>query len=157
MRLSTLNGGPQPQPFTTAALLLLTGVGFVPSIRWAAPTITITGTDYAFQIPTRVRAGATLLAFENHGTVRHEMSVALLKVGLAPDSVLQAITRGTRRRDFVEGQAALIIAAPGEPSGPRLWLNLQKGRTYVVLCTLRDSPDQPQHTSLGMIGSFRPD
>ena len=102
-------------------------------------------------------AGATLLAFENHRTVRHEMSVALLKVGLAPDSVLQAITRGTRRRDFVEGQAALIIAAPGEPSGPRLWLNLQKGRTYVVLCTLRDSPDQPQHTSLGMIGSFRPD
>ena len=120
------------------------------------PLVTIVGTDYAFQIPTRIRPGPTLIAFENHGTVRHEMAIALLKPGVSVDTVLQGLARGTPRRGFVDGQAALIVAAPGEGPGPRLWLNLQRGRVYLVSCILRDAPDKPPHVTLGMMGSFSP-
>lgn len=136
---------------------LVIGLGLVSPTRAAIPTVTITGSDYAFQIPAHIRAGETLLAFENHGTVRHEMSIALLKAGVAADSVIEAITQGARRRDVIDGQGALIIGKPGEQPGPRLWIDLQKGRTYLVLCTLRDTPEQPPHVSMGMIGSFRPE
>ena len=120
------------------------------------PVVTIVGTDYAFQIPVRIRPGPTLIAFENHGTVHHEMAITLLRPGVSVDSALQGLARGTRRRDFIEGQAALIVAAPGEAPGPRLWLDLQRGRTYLVSCILRDAPDKPPHVTLGMMGSFSP-
>jgi len=121
-----------------------------------APTVTIVGTDYAFQIPSQIRPGPTFFVFENHGTVRHEMAISLLRPGVSVDSALQGLARGTRRRDFVDGQAALIVAAPGEAPGPRLWLDLQRGRIYLVSCVLRDAPDKPPHVTLGMMGSFSP-
>lgn len=129
---------------------------FSPAPPRSLPLVTIVGTDYAFQIPTRIRAGPTLIAFENHGTVHHEMAITLLKPGVFVDSVLQGLARGTRRRDFADGQGALIVAAPGEAPGPRLWLNLQRGRIYLVSCILRDAPDKPPHVTLGMMGSFSP-
>jgi len=83
------------------------------------------------------------------------MSIALLKDGFPTDSVVAGIVAGSPRRNFVDGQGALIIARPGEPPGPRLWMNLQTGRTYLVVCTLKDSPDAKPHVMLGMIASFR--
>ena len=121
------------------------------------PTVTIVGTDYAFQVPAWIHAGPTLLAFENHGTVRHEMSIVRVKAGISADSVLQELAKGSPKRNFIDGQGALIVAAPGAPSGPKLWLDLERGRTYLVLCTLKNAPDQPAHLSLGMMGKFRPE
>jgi hypothetical protein len=43
--------------------------------------VLVVGTDYAFQIPEPIRSGETLFTFENRGTVRHEMSIVLLKEG----------------------------------------------------------------------------
>src|SRR4051812_11463360 len=87
--------------------------------------IRITGTDYAFQVPEHIRAGEALFSFENRGSVRHEMSLVLLKRGVITDTVLSQIANGGRRRDFVDGQGALIISAPGESPGPQVWLNLE--------------------------------
>ncbi len=138
------------------ALLLVATAGYTAAVPSRPPqNVRVVGTDYAFELPRGIRAGETLFAFENHGTVRHEMSIALLKDGVVLDSVLQGLVTGARRRDFVDGQAALIVAAPGEPPGPQLWLDLQRGRTYLVVCTLRDAPDRPPHTMLGMVSSFR--
>jgi len=117
--------------------------------------VLVVGTDYAFQLPEHIRAGETLFTFENRGTVRHEMSIVLLKESSQSDSVLAGIVAGAPRRNFVEGQGALIIGRPGEPPGPRLWMDLQAGRTYLVLCTLKDTPDAKPHVMLGMVASFR--
>jgi hypothetical protein len=117
-------------------------------------TVTIIGNDYAFQIPPHILAGETAIGFENHGTVRHELSIALLREGTNADSILQGLAAGLRRRDFIEGQAALIVARPGELPGPRLLFDLQRGRTYLVLCTLMDAPGQPPHVTMGMLGRF---
>jgi hypothetical protein len=49
----------------------------------------MTGSDYAFvQLPSTLQAGPTLFSFENRGTKRHEMSIALLRTSIPADSVL---------------------------------------------------------------------
>ena len=140
-----------------ALLPLLLGVT-APAHPAVPQDVLVSGTDYAFQVPRTIHAGETRFAFENRGTVRHEMSIALLKEGFGLDSVMAGIVAGSPRRNFVDGQAALIVARPGEAggaAGPRLWLNLLPGRTYLVLCTLRDTPDAAPHVTMGMAASFR--
>jgi hypothetical protein len=131
---------------------LLAGVG---SSTGAPQTVLVTGTDYAFEVPAHIRAGETLFSFENRGTVRHELSIVLVKEGFDTDSVMAGIVAGSPRRNFVDGQAALIVARPGEPTGPRIWMNLAPGRTYVIICTLKDTPEAKPHVMLGMVASFR--
>jgi hypothetical protein len=117
--------------------------------------VRIMGTDYAFQLPEHVRAGETIFTFENRGSVRHEMALALLKPGFRPDSILTSVIAGSPRRNWLEGQAPLIVSRPGDQPGPGLWLDLQAGRTYLVICTLRDKPDASPHAAMGMVASFR--
>src|SRR2546425_427305 len=104
-------------------LLLLAAVAGLGARLPPPQAVLVVGTDYAFQVPEHIRAGETLFTFENRGTVRHEMSIVLLKEGFQSDSVLAGIVAGSPRRSFVEGQGALIVARPGEPPGPRLWMN----------------------------------
>lgn len=133
---------------------LLAG-GSAAAPRRAPQRVRIVGTDYAFQLPEHIRAGETIFTFENRGSVRHEMSLALLKPGFDRDSILASLVGGSPRRNWMEGQAPLIVSRPGDPPGPGLWLDLQAGRTYLVICTLRDTPDARPHIAMGMVGSFR--
>lgn len=136
-------------------LVLLAPLAGSGARRSPPQAVLVVGTDYAFQLPDQIRPGETLFAFENRGSVRHEMSIVQLKAGFQSDSVLAAIVAGSPRRNFVDGQGALIIGRPGELPGPRLWMDLQSGRTYLVLCTLRDTQDAKTHVMLGMFASFR--
>src|SRR5882672_3365727 len=117
----------------------------------APQAVRIVGTDYAFQVPPHIRAGETIFTFENRGVVRHEMSLALLKEGFGLDSVLASVGAGSPRRNWLEGQAPLIISRPRDPPGPGIWLDLEAGRAYLVICTLRDAPDAQPHVMLGMV------
>lgn len=144
--------------------LELSGV-FVPGQRVQAQQshspepahVEVVGTDYAFlQLPSTLRAGATLFSFENRGTKRHEMSIALLKPGVAAESLLVAgEPAAVGSRAVSDSIVGLLIARPGERSGGQLLAHLIAGRTYIVICTLKDMPDARQHAALGMIGSFR--
>ena len=114
------------------------------------------GVDYAFvQLPTTLASGPTLFSFENRGTKRHEMSIVLLKQGIAPDSLLATKPASVTGRAVSDSIIGLLLARPGERSGGQLYANLISGRTYVVICTLRDTPDARPHMELGMVGSFR--
>jgi hypothetical protein len=121
-----------------------------------APTqVTIVGNDYAFvQAPTTLPAGETLFAFENRGKVRHEFSLGLLKPGVAIQDVLNMVTQGGRRRNLIESPIGILIANPSDTSGGRLLARLMPGRSYVVICTLRDTAGAQPHAALGMIGGF---
>lgn len=127
------------------------------STRSAEPAhVAIVGVDYAFvQLPETLAAGPTLFSFENRGTKRHEMSITLLKPGVTPESVL-VVARGTiSSRAVSDSIVGLLLARPAERSGGQLYANLISGRTYIVICTLKDTPDARQHMDLGMIGSIR--
>ncbi len=115
--------------------------------------IAFVGDDYAFSRSAEtVAAGPTLLSFENRGRVRHEMSVALLRRGVTMEQVTQAGFPAAQR--LIERIIGILIARPGDSSGGQLFVDLQPGRTYVVVCTLKDAPDARPHVELGMITSF---
>jgi hypothetical protein len=128
------------------------------TVPWAEPArVAVVGTDYAFlQLPATLDAGPTLFEFENRGAKRHEMSILLLKPGVAVESLVAGADRpAVSSRAVSDSIVGLLLARPGERSGGQLFANLIAGRTYIVICTLRDTPDAHQHADLGMVGSFR--
>ena len=135
-------------------LLLTIPVLFSSRQSPAVRDVIIVAADYTFTVPTPIRAGLTTFGFENRGQQRHEMSLARLKPGITVDSLLQ-INPGPARRALVDvNTGGILFAEPGQHTLDRLLVNLEAGRTYAVICNLRDAPDKPQHTSLGMFATF---
>lgn len=134
----------------TVLFALLAGAALEPT------HIAIVGTDYAFlQLPATLAPGPTLFSFENRGTKRHEFSIGLLKQGMSVDSIMRAEPKpNVSARVVTDSIVGLLLARPGERSGGQLYVNLIAGRTYLVVCTLKDTPDAKPHMELGMIGSF---
>jgi hypothetical protein len=132
--------------------------------------VTIVGSDYAFLgAPTTLPAGETLFAFENRGTVRHEVNIRLLRPGVSVADAHRAFLRqasapdaggaaaagaGAPTRQVVERNVGVLIAAPGDSAGGRIYVRLIPGRSYALVCVLRDNPDAKQHIDLGMLGGF---
>lgn len=111
--------------------------------------IAVIGHDYAFQAPDTVEAGATLFSLQNRGTVRHEVLIVLLKVGHTLAEFLEAKTP-EERRALNDGTIGLIVAPPGQAAPGSILTDLQQGRSYVLICNLRDTPEKPPHAQLGM-------
>jgi len=136
----------------TSALVTLCLLGsLIPSGGSAQPAtpITVVTRDYAFGAPDTVRAGATLFSLNNQGTVRHEVAIVLLKEGFTLTEYLQAKTP-EERRPMNDGLIGLILADAGQSAPGRILATLQKNRTYVLICNVRDTPDKPPHATLGM-------
>ena len=55
---------------------------------------------------------------------------------------------------LVDGLIGLILAESGQTAPERLLADLEKGRTYALICNLRDAPEKPQHFTLGMAASL---
>jgi hypothetical protein len=119
--------------------------------------VAIVGADYAFvQPPSTLPGGPTLFSFENRGLKRHEMSVVLLRQDVTVDELLRGGEQlSVSSRAVSDSIVGLLLARPGERSGGQLYANLIVGRTYVVICTLKDTPDARRHVDLGMIASFK--
>ena len=115
--------------------------------------ITVTGSDYAFQLPDSLRAGTTVLHFSNVGKVEHEMGMALLKPGVTLAQVLARIKAGASPDSLLDGIVGILIAGPGVSTLGGLSVELLPGRTYAMFCNFQDGPDKPPHSSLGMVSS----
>ena len=131
-------------------LLSMVGMGGGSPVQAQTPrTVVVRGLDYAFQAPDTVPAGLTLFVLENHGTVRHELVLVRLKQGHTLAEVIAAKTPPERLALF-DGLVGLILAEPGARGMGTLTTDLTKGRTYVLLCNLRDAPDKQPHLAQGM-------
>lgn len=130
-----------------AAILVL---GLVPSPLMAQSprAVTVIGLDYAFQAPDTLPAGPVTLSLLNRGTVRHELILLLLNEGRTLGELLQATTLEARMS--LSRPLGLILAQPGQPADAQLIVTLAQGRSYVFLCVLRDAPDKPPHSAMGM-------
>jgi hypothetical protein len=105
--------------------------------------------DYAFQSPDTLRSGPTLFSLENHGTVRHELVISRLKDGHTLAEVITAKTPAERNAAF-DGLVGLLISDASHPALGKLLTTLEKGRSYVLFCNLRDAPEKPTHLTQGM-------
>jgi len=112
--------------------------------------VSVTAHDYAFTAPDTLGAGPTVISLQNAGTVRHELVILWLKEGRTLSEYIKAGTL-EERRALQAGVVGLIIAWPGEAAPGRILTDLQKGRDYVLICTLQDAPDKPPHARLGMV------
>ena len=122
-----------------------------PLVAAQAPRpVTVTAHDYAFTSPDTLQAGPTVLGLQNRGRVRHEMVMLWLKEGRTLSDYVKAGTI-EERRALQGGVVGLVVAWPGEPAPGRILADLQKGRDYVLICTLQDAPDKPPHARLGMV------
>jgi hypothetical protein len=121
----------------------------------APRVVPVVASDYAFTAPDTVAAGLTTFTLENRGAQQHEMLIGLLRPGVAASRIVEAAQRGMTFRllpeVYLEGAMhGAVFAWPGTRSRARLTLELIRGRTYILLCTFRDSTTTPQHAALGM-------
>ena len=118
-------------------------------------SIRIVGTDYAFAAPDTVGSGPSAFSFENHGTRGHEVAVVLARPGTTAAQIVAAAQAGLPAPRLAEAYGdgpplGVLFAAPGVNSRARLVSSLERGRVYVIVCTLRDTPAMPEHAVLGM-------
>ena len=142
----------RPRLRLTAALVIATAG--VAACTHAPNEVTVVGLDYSFEAPATLPPGPTLLAFENRGEVDHEMILVRLKEGVTLDQVMEGVRGGADPADFMEGGPGILIAGPGETAASRLFVDLQAGKTYALVCNLRDDEDAPPHAALGMRTTF---
>ena len=139
--------------FADLTLLLRVAPACTLGVSCATPSqpqaITVTGLDYAFQAPDSVNAGSAMVTFTNRGTVRHELYFVRLRLGRTLADFVRATTVAERRA-LTDQSGSILVAEPGQSAASRLLVELTAGRSYALLCFLRDTTDAPQHVSLGM-------
>ena len=116
--------------------------------------VTVGGLDYAFQAPDTLPPGPTVFHFENRGEVRHEMVLVRLKEGVTMQQLMEGVQSGSEPGEFIEGGPGILLAQPGQTTAAGLLVDLVPGRTYALVCNLRDTPDAQPHAALGMRDSF---
>ena len=120
-------GNRLPSRSSYLALAALLGAALACQAPLPAPgprDITVTGSDYAFQLPDSLQAGPAVLHFNNAGKVDHEMGMALLKPGVTRGQVMDRIKAGplevsTNSDRLTSSSAAEDIRGRGVDSGPR--------------------------------------
>lgn len=117
--------------------------------------ITVVANDYTFMPLPAIQSGPTVFSFVNQGKVDHEVAIVRLKTTSNVETYVKT-PQGPERRAQVERSVGVLIAGPGARPDGKLWVDLTKGATYVVLCNFRDKPDAPQHVTMGMYTSFTP-
>jgi hypothetical protein len=120
----------------------------------APKQIDVVGNDYAFiGFPSTTTAGPTLFAFENRSEFRHEMTVIRLKPGVTVKQAMEA-GAGVAGPRIAESLIGLLVARKHEAAGGKLFVELQSGQRYLVVCNLKNTPDSEPHSKLGMVTSF---
>ena len=145
--------GSRASPLALAALVLAAMACQTPPPPQGPRDVTVTGSDYAFQLPDSLQAGPAVLHFNNVGKVDHEMGMALLKPGVTLAQVLERIKSGSSPDSLLDGIVGILIAKPGVSTLGGLSVELLPGRTYAMFCNFQDGPDKPPHSSLGMVTS----
>lgn len=114
-----------------------------------AEVTTYVGTEFAFEGPDTLPAGATTLELDNQGDQVHELAVAQLLDGKTIDDVNALLKKGIPSKPpkwvkSMEGTGA----GPGETG--TVDLDLEPG-DYVFLCFVPDKESKKPHVALGMI------
>jgi hypothetical protein len=138
------------------AACIVVGVAGLAAFRAApTPVIRIVASDYAYvDVPPVVQHGLTYFALKNAGKFRHEMSLLRLEPGISPTDVIQNEKTGGKGRGRFFKTVGLLIEPAGGSTIGWLAMELRSGETYVLICSLRDTPDAPQHFNLGMYSAF---
>lgn len=119
------------------------------------PEVIVGGLDYAFDLAATLEPGPIKIGFENRGEVPHELVLARLRPGVTLVDMIAGVTEGGDPDQFSDGFYGILIADPGEVTLGRLYVELESGRSYALVCMFEDEEGDPPHVALGMVRSFR--
>lgn len=139
-------------------------------VKDAAPVanLLIEASDYAFQAPSEVRAGKTVVSLKNNGKEPHFAGLVRVPDGmpyesftstlLVPTPVAPAgsiVPTSSRTSSVAELVASGVSGGVGAISaGQQAWVTADlKPGTYVVVCLIPDPRGAP-HAALGMLNKF---
>lgn len=137
---------------------LFAGAILLASCKTAAPPdelplVNVIGRNFALEAPDSLPAGPTRFRFRNDGTVAHEVAIGRVKNGVSLDSLLRLELAGKDIEGLYDPGEGLLFANNGETIDSELVVTLEKGRDYVLICTL-DEKGKPQ-SMLGMVRGLR--
>ena len=86
----------------------------------------------------------------------HEVQLFLFKPGISADSGRALLASMDRVPDSLsDSSGAVLIAAPHMSAPEEVYIDLQRGRVYALVCQFRDSASAKRHDRLGMFGVLR--
>jgi plastocyanin len=114
----------------------------------SAETVSVTGTEYAFDLSATPNAETQEVTFENAGQEDHNLIFAKINEGYTLDDALKAEgEKGTAE------EVGFTVAKPGEEGKPiEIKKPLEPGN-YAMVCTV-STKDGPPHFELGMTEEF---
>lgn len=143
------------RPFTSRLILTLAVAMAACQAAEHSVSVHVVANDFAFTAPDSAQAGRTTFTMENRGTRVHEMFIGLLRPNVTAAQITVAHQKGLGFRQLRgvyldDDLDVALFAWPGETSAASATLDLAQGRSYILLCQLRDSLGMPQHAALGM-------
>ncbi len=117
-----------------------------------ATAFAVQGSDFAFEHPPTVQAGAVEFQFSNSGKAQHVLIMARVSPGATLDEAREALLsdeppQGTPPFTFIPGVAEI---SPGQDANSTSIL--QPGQ-YLMICPIPDKDGAP-HFAKGMVSSF---
>lgn len=119
-----------------------------PAAEAGPDRVTVTATEYAFDIPESLAPGETTFVLENAGQERHFMEMVRLKGGKTVEELLQL--PGNQADSFIEEVGGTRPVKPG--GSAELTAELAPGE-YGIVCFI-EAPDGTPHASMGMYAQF---
>lgn len=120
---------------------------------------TVLATDYAFAVPP-LTVGRKTLVFRNAGAQMHFGAFLAFPEGVDEAGARQALDTvlaapGGPRPEGVPEPRDAAYAGPFPPgTGGTFEIDLERGRTYAVVCFLPDRAGGPPHAAKGMLSVF---
>jgi plastocyanin len=115
----------------------------------AAATLTVTGKEYAFDLPASVPAGVTAITLTNAGKEEHQAQLVKINTGKTMTDLLGAL------QDPNPAAALQLVTLSGGPTGVQpgasgtATVSLEPG-AYAFLCFI-SAPDGTPHLAKGMV------
>jgi uncharacterized cupredoxin-like copper-binding protein len=122
-----------------------------PEATSAAPApVTVTATDYGFQAPATIPAGAVTIQLVNHGKELHQAQIIKLEDGKTVADLAKALQHPGPTPSWVKFLGGPNGIAPGQETQATSML---APGNYAFLCLI-PSPDGVMHAAKGMVRPF---
>ena len=112
--------------------------------------VRIEAVDYAYRVPAVVPPGPTVFTFVNHGRVPHEVQLFRFNRDISASEARKYLATGDVPDSVADPSGGVLIAPPGMATREGLYVDLQAGERYALMCQFRDGAGKPSHASQGM-------
>jgi len=143
-------GDRQPASTPSATSQPAARAASAPAADSAPRAVSVTATNYAFDLPAQLPAGASTVRLVNRGTELHHAQIIKLGEGKTGKDLVTALTTPGPPPAWMKFVGGPNAAAPGQEASAAA--SLAPGK-YAMVCLI-PSPDGTMHAAKGMVREF---